>query len=64
MTFERVSFTGHRALSDAQVAWLRPELDRVLTKLVDEHGCTDAAYGAGPGRGRYSAPPASSPSST
>jgi uncharacterized phage-like protein YoqJ len=27
------------------VAWLRPELDRVLKKLVDEHGCTEAATG-------------------
>lgn len=39
-----VSVTGHRDLTDAQVAWLRPELDRVNLKLV-EYGCTDAATG-------------------
>ncbi|GAA2347477.1 hypothetical protein [Dactylosporangium salmoneum] len=40
-----VSVTGHRDLTDAQLAWLRPELDRVLAKLRDEHGTTDAATG-------------------
>jgi hypothetical protein len=39
------SATGHRGLSVDQLAWLRPELDRVLLKLVREHGCTDAATG-------------------
>jgi len=46
VTFKRVSATGHRDLSAAQVAWLRPELDRVLLKLRTEHGTTDAATGA------------------
>lgn len=40
-----VSVTGHRDLSDAQTTWLRPELDRVLAKLRDEHGTTDAHCG-------------------
>jgi hypothetical protein len=40
-----VSCTGHRDLTAAQLAWLRPELDRVLMKLRDEHGTTDAATG-------------------
>jgi hypothetical protein len=40
------SITGHRDLSDVQMSWLRPELDRVLAKLRDEHGTTAAHYGA------------------
>jgi hypothetical protein len=44
-TWPAVSVTGHRALSDAQLAWLRPELDRVLAKLADENGTTDAGCG-------------------
>lgn len=40
-----LAVTGHRHLTDAQLAWLRPELDRVLKKLVEERGCTDAATG-------------------
>jgi hypothetical protein len=40
-----ISATGHRDLSAAQVAWLRPELDRVVAKLRDEHGTTDAGTG-------------------
>jgi hypothetical protein len=39
------SVTGHRDLSDAQMSWLRPELDRVNLKLVADHGTTDAATG-------------------
>lgn len=44
-TWRAVSVTGHRDLTDAQMAWLRPELDRVLHKLVREHGTTDAHTG-------------------
>lgn len=44
-TWPRASVTGHRALTAAQLAWLRPGLDRVLAKLRDEHGATDAATG-------------------
>lgn len=40
-----VSVTGHRDLTATQLAWLRPELDRVNLKLVAEHGTTDAATG-------------------
>lgn len=43
--YAHVSVTGHRDLSDEQMKWLRPELDRVNLKLVSEHGCTDAATG-------------------
>lgn len=39
------SVTGHRELTAAQLAWLRPELDRVNLKLASEHGTTDAATG-------------------
>jgi hypothetical protein len=39
-----VSTTGHRDLTDSQMAWLRPELDRVLVKLAAA-GTTDAASG-------------------
>jgi hypothetical protein len=45
-TWPAVSVTGHRALSDVQLTWLRPELDRVLRKLRGEHGTIDTAYGA------------------
>ncbi len=45
MTYSSVSVTGHRDLSDSQMAWLRPEFDRVLHKLRDEHGTTDAHSG-------------------
>jgi hypothetical protein len=44
--YPAVSATGHRDLTTAQLAWLRPELDRVLAKLRGEHGTTAAAYGA------------------
>jgi hypothetical protein len=44
-TWTAVSVTGHRDLTDAQTAWLRPELDRVNLKLVAAHGTTDAATG-------------------
>ena len=43
--YPAVSVTGHRSLTDRQLAWLRPELDRVTLKLVREHGTTDAATG-------------------
>lgn len=43
--YPAVAATGHRALTAAQLAWLRPELDRVLLKLAAEHGTTDAATG-------------------
>ncbi len=43
--YPSVSVTGHRDLSDAQMAWLRPELDRILHKLRDEHQTTDAHSG-------------------
>lgn len=46
MTWAGVAATGHRDLTGAQLAWLRPELDRVLLKLAREHGTTDAATGA------------------
>jgi hypothetical protein len=45
VTWANVSVTGHRDLSVVQLAWLRPELDRVNLKLVGEHGTTDAACG-------------------
>ncbi|MER7280552.1 hypothetical protein ABT369_39545 [Dactylosporangium sp. NPDC000244] len=45
MTFPAVSVTGHRDLSDVQLAWLRTELDRVNLRLVHEFGTADAATG-------------------
>jgi hypothetical protein len=45
MMWPAASVTGHRDLTGGQLSWLRPELDRVLKKLVDEHGATDAATG-------------------
>jgi hypothetical protein len=45
MTWPAVSTTGHRDLTAAQLAWLRPELHRVNLKLAREHGTTDAATG-------------------
>jgi hypothetical protein len=43
--YPTVSCTGHRDLTADQLAWLRPELDRVNLKLFAEHGTTDAATG-------------------
>ncbi len=43
--YPAVSVTGHRSLTDSQMAWLGPELDRILHKLRDEHGTTDAHTG-------------------
>lgn len=43
--YPAVSVTGHRDLTTAQLAWLRPELDRVNLKLAAEHGTTDAHTG-------------------
>jgi hypothetical protein len=44
-TWSACAVTGRRDLSAAQVTWLRPELDRVLKKLINEHGTIDAACG-------------------
>lgn len=44
-TYPAVAATGHRSLTDEQMKWLRPELDRVNLKLAAKHGCTDAATG-------------------
>ncbi|GGM52362.1 hypothetical protein ACFFX1_55605 [Dactylosporangium sucinum] len=44
-TWPGVAVTGHRDLTDGQMAWLRPELDRVNLKLAGEHGTTGAATG-------------------
>jgi len=43
--YRAVGVTGHRDLSEVQMSWLRPELDRILHKLRDEHGTTDAHSG-------------------
>ena len=44
MTYERVSVTGHRSLTDSQTTWLRLEFGRVLAKLA-AGGTTNAATG-------------------
>ncbi len=43
--YPAVATTGHRSLTDSQTTWLRHELDRVLAKLRDTPGATDAASG-------------------